>query len=423
MNSQLTIEQAPDHSLWKDPILWLALLLSLLIGAIYNALPVSFPVFKRVFGITLEEMGKTQFLFFVSALAAGLGGGWFVGQLGLRRALVVALTFLSGILVLIGSATGFAVVLVGAFCFGLAVASLTIMTLALIGERFVGRLQSVYFLSGICDALGSTIGPAVLGGWFSYADAARLNWRTGYYVAATIPLILAFFSLRSLPSFVAKNVGSDSKFTSFSLMTSILSKPTIYAISLLGLLHGLAQGGAVSFYGQLFQKTFQINAAQAAYLLSARSAGNFVGRSVLAWLTVRWRISEMTIIATCAFAAALAFAATIVSASYYSGLLLFGLAGVFVSATGPSLNSMVGSRFASRTAMAFALFAGINCVGAAGGAYIIGVVGNWLGVENGIWFVPFFSLSLAVVTFAWFLRNRLKDSSRSALPVNQPAAE
>jgi MFS family permease len=99
----------------------------------------------------------------------------------------------------------------------------------------------------------------------------------------------------------------------------------------------------------------------------------------------------MTIIATCAFFSALTFGATIVSSTYYSGLFLFALAGAFSSATGPSLNSLVGARFAGRTAMAFALFAGINCVGAAGGAYVIGAVGNRLGVEHGIWFVPFFN--------------------------------
>lgn len=420
MNGELPGAQTPSQSLWRDPVLWLALTLSLVIGAIYNSLPVSFPVFKRVFGTTLEEMGRTQFLFFVSALVAGLGGGWFIGHLGLRRSLVVALTFLSATLILIGSAPGFALVLLGAFCFGLAVASVVVMTLSLISEHFVGRLQSVYFLSGICDAVGSTLGPAALGGWFTYADATGQSWRAGYYVSATIPLALACLAWRSLPKpRVQENAGSESKIAPFSLMKVILCKPTLYAISILGLLHGLAQGGAVSFFGQLFQKNFQINAAQAAYLLSLRSTGSFVGRSLLAWVTGRWRISEMTIIATCAFAAALAFGATIVTSTYYSGLFLFALAGAFSSATGPSLNSLVGARFAGRTAMAFALFAGINCVGAAGGAYIIGVVGNRLGVKQGIWFVPFFSLVLAIVALTWFLRNRIGHSA--AVSLNQSA--
>jgi fucose permease len=203
-------------------------------------------------------------------------------------------------------------------------------------------------------------------------------------------------------------------------MKAILSGPTIYAFSFLGLLHGLAQGGAVSFFGQLFQKNFQINAAQAAYLLSLRSVGNFVGRSLLAGVTGRWKISEMTIIATCAFCGALAFVGTIVSSSYHNGLLLFAVAGAFSSATGPSLNSLVGSRFVGRTAMAFALFAGINCVGAAGGAYIIGIVGNRFGVEKSIWFVPFFCISLAVIASAWCLQNRVRQSRRAtAVPLNQ----
>ena len=417
MNDELPADRLSAERIWRDPILWLVLSLSLVIGAIYNALPVSFPVFKRVFAATLEEMGRIQLLFFASALAAGLGGGWFVGHFGLRRSLVVTLTFLATALILIGSAPSFVLVLPGAFCFGLAVASVVVMTLSLIGEHFVGRLQSVYFLAGICDAVGSTIGPAALGGWFTNVDTTQHGWRAGYYLSATIPLVLAVFAWRSLPtSRVRESAGSEHRIPPFSLMKSILCKPTIYAISILGLLHGLAQGGAISFFGQLFQKNFQVDAAQAAYLLSLRSTGSFAGRSLLAWVTGRWRISEMTIIATCAFFSALTFGATIVSSTYYSGLFLFALAGSFSSATGPSLNSLVGARFAGHTAMAFALFAGINCIGAAGGAYVIGAVGNRLGVEHGIWFVPFSSLSLAAITVAWLLRHRLKHSTDAEGP-------
>jgi predicted MFS family arabinose efflux permease len=204
-------------------------------------------------------------------------------------------------------------------------------------------------------------------------------------------------------------------------MKAILCGPAIYAIGVLALLHGLTQGGAVSFFGQLFQRNFQIDAAQAAYLLSLRSMGNFGGRSLLAWVTSRWKIAELTIIATCALGAALAFGATIAAPNYRSGLLLFGLAGAFSSATGPSLNSLVGGRFTGQTAMAFALFAGINCVGAAGGAYVIGAVGNRLGVRQGIWFVPAFGILLALGALVWGFRNRMTGSKRAAVIAGEPA--
>ena len=71
MNDELPADRLSAEPIWRDPILWLVLSLSLVVGAIYNALPVSFPVFKRVFSATLEEMGQIQFLFFASALAAG----------------------------------------------------------------------------------------------------------------------------------------------------------------------------------------------------------------------------------------------------------------------------------------------------------------------------------------------------------------
>lgn len=423
MRQQSPASEALARPIWREPAFWLALALSLLTGAIYNALPVSFPVFKRVFGISLEEMGRTQFLFFGSALGAGLGGGWFVGHLGLRRALVVALVFFAVTLVAIGSSSDFRLVLLGAFCFGLAIASVIIMTLSLISERFPRKLQTVYFLAGISDAIGSALGPAVLGSWFTYADSTGRSWRTGYYIAAAAPLILAGCAWQVLGRPGAERaVQSEGRPAPLSQMKAILCGPTIYAIGVLALLHGLTQGGAISFFGQLFQRNFRIDAAQAAYLLSLRSIGNFGGRSLLAWVTGRWRISELAIIATCSFGAVLTFVATIVAPSYESGLFLFGLAGGFSSATGPSLNSMVGSRFAGQTAMAFALFAGINCVGAAGGAYVIGAVGNRLGVGQGIWFVPVFGAALALGALTWSLRNRMAESKDTRIVANETAS-
>ena len=152
----------------------------------------------------------------------------------------------------------------GAFCFGLAVASMVVMTLSLISEHFVGRLQRVYFLAGICDAVGSTIGPAV---WVDGSPTLTRPTRLEVRILLQRNNSSGARSVRLAQLAdvgVQENARSERKIPPFSLMKSILCKPTIYAISVLGLLHGLTQGGAVSFFGQLFQKTFQIDAAQAA---------------------------------------------------------------------------------------------------------------------------------------------------------------
>lgn len=160
----------------------------------------------------------------------------------------------------------------------------------------------------------------------------------------------------------------------------------------------------ISFVGQLYQRRFASDAAIAAYFISLNSGGQ--GRLVVSWITSPWRVHELVVLSACSTLAALSFVATILSPAYLFGLAMFALAGVFVSGNGPSLSSYVGMRFPSQLTMAYALYGGFSAVGAAVGPYLIGAVGNSFGLETSIWFGPVASLSLAVVSLLWFMRER-----------------
>src|SRR5579872_1318386 len=109
---------------WTDEDFWFVVALSFASGAVFNYLPVSFPVFRQHFGSNLEEMGRSQLLFFISGLVISIVGGWFVGRLGLRRASVSSLACLAVALLIRGIARSFRIVLFGAFLLGLAVAAI-----------------------------------------------------------------------------------------------------------------------------------------------------------------------------------------------------------------------------------------------------------------------------------------------------------
>src|SRR5437016_8582670 len=88
----------------KGGIVWFLLSVGFVVGSVYNFIPVSFPAFRSQFGASQEQMGRTQLLFFGSGLMASIFGGWFIGRLGLRRAVMAVLLFLGAGLMLIGSA-------------------------------------------------------------------------------------------------------------------------------------------------------------------------------------------------------------------------------------------------------------------------------------------------------------------------------
>jgi MFS family permease len=200
-----------------------------------------------------------------------------------------------------------------------------------------------------------------------------------------------------------------------STMSRVLATAEIYAACLLGFFHGLAQGGMISFVGQLYQTRFAIDAGRAAYLLSVDAAGLFAGRLFLGWITARRKIPELMILTICGTGETLAFIATIISPNYLWGLLLFFLAGAFVSGNGPSLNSYVGASFPrEQSGTAFALFIGISSIGGALGPYIIGVIGSRFGVAAGIWFMPLFAAAIPAFALGWLLfeKSRARRKTR-----------
>lgn len=406
------------RSVWSDPVFWFVIALGLGYGSVYNILPTSFPIFRREFGATLEQMGRSQLLFFSSGLLFSLVGGAMVGHIGLRRSAMVGLSIAGAALLFITTAAKFNLVLASALFFGFSISGLVVIGSSIISNHFVENRQSVFFLTGLSDAGGSMIGPAALGWWFVQAEHWQMSWRGGYYAGAGVMAILLVWALCMRSSSMGGG-GSQSGAgaAAFSVMKDILSDPIIYVTSLLGFFHGLAQAGMISFVGQLYQSRLHIDAARAALFLSFNAGGILGGRLLFSAITSRWKIPELMVITFCAAGETMAFLATIICPIYLVGILLFTLSGVFVSTIGPSLSSYLGGRFVGQTAMAFALFAGLSNVGAAVGAYFVGAIGNHLGVGEGICIAPMFSAVLSLLAYVWFVREKRKLVGASTVAV------
>lgn len=397
----------PQKPYWSDQLFWFILALGFVFGGLFNFLPASFSTFKNAFNLSFQELGKIQLFFFSGGLFFTLIGGWFVNSVGFRAAASSTLVLLACALLLAGSASNSTSLLIAAFCFGAAIASLVVTSNSMIADAFPDKRQSVFFIWAVSDAAGATVGPVLLGRWLRYAEVSGVTWRFGYYAAAALLLALLFYGVGFHSERLRATTHGHAKSQTLQVMKGILSGPIIYLLGLAMFLHGLAQVGMVSWIGLLYRDRHEIDAAEAAYFISVNSAGFFIGRSLLAWILAQRKIPELLLLAICALGSTLAFVGTIMSPSYPTALVMFTLAGVFVSGNAPSINSYAGVRFAGRSAAAFALMIGIGKIGSAAGPYTSGLISTRFGLEIGIWFMPFFSLGLATIALIWFLRERV----------------
>lgn len=397
--------------LWRDPVIWLALGLAFISGGLITVIPATFPIFKRAFSSNLEQLGRIAFMYYLSAILFCLVGGWVVRYLGQRRALASVLSLIAGALILIGSAPGYASILLGAFCLGLGGFSITVIISTIITEDYSSIRQSFFSLQWMTGSAGGVAVPAALGWWFIHSDRLGGDWRFAYFAIAIImaavipfPLMLRFGppSIRSTQAASGTDGLADIK--------HLLRQPAMYCLGVLNLLHGISNGGMVFFVGQLYQKKLGVDAADAAYFLSAGTIGFLVGRLLLSWITLRWRIPEMAVLGACAAVETLSYAGAIASPSYLLGVLAYGLAGIFGSGDAPSLSSYAGARFSTRAVSAFSLLGALSFVGGGAGSYIVGFFGKHLGVEVSIWLMPVFGLAMSLIAFEWFRRNRKQSS-------------
>lgn len=393
--------------IWKDPFFWFVIAVGFGYGFVRNFLPTTFPILRHELGATLEQLGRTEFLFYLSSVLIGVLGGPVIAWLGLKRTCVAALAVAGSSLLLIGLARGVDVILLSAAALGLAIVSLVVVVGATISSHFHAQRQSVFLLTGLSDASGSMLGPAALGLWIVTAERWHLTWRSGYFAGAVGLGILVLWAL-FVPSESMGDVRSEEKVRGKNITQTkqVLRDSAFHTAVLLCFCHGLAQAGMVAFVGQLYIRRLHVDPAHAAYLLSAEGAGIVSGRLIFGWIMARWKIPELKVIAMCAAAETAAFTATILAPNYLTGITMFVLGGVFISAVGPSLNSYLGCRLPDRLGTAFSLFAGLGNIGAALGPYIIGLLGTDFGIERGILFAPLFSGLLSATGLFRYLREK-----------------
>ena len=160
---------------------------------------------------------------------------------------------------------------------------------AMVSGHFRENRQSVFLLTGLSDASGSMLGPAIMGWWLVNSATWHLTWRSGYFVGAAFMggLVLWALFVRS-QNMRGDQPDPNTRRVSFANTRDVLRNSAFYSAVALCFCHGLAQAGMTSFVGQLIKK-LHVDAARG-YLLSVE-APNSGGRLVLGryWAAGRLR--------------------------------------------------------------------------------------------------------------------------------------
>jgi len=232
--------------------------------------PVTFPIFGRVFGTSLEQMGQGQSVFFFSGIVFSLCGGWMIGRMGHIRGLILVLLAISASLTLIGTASGFSAVLLGAFCFGLAMTTLS--------ERHLQLADQQTF----CPKVPKHVFSCRLGGcqrsrcW--YGCLGRMVCvRRGKWGKLASGILRVGGNRRRASSLglggdEALHEGPSLKrsMPAFSAMREVLRSPDLYAEGIMAFFHGLAQGDGF-FRRAVVPEEIAIDTAIVAYFISLNS--------------------------------------------------------------------------------------------------------------------------------------------------------
>jgi FSR family fosmidomycin resistance protein-like MFS transporter len=301
-------------------------------------LPLMFPVFMKVFGLSYSELGLLMSIFFV---VSGIGqalAGFLVDRLGARPVLFGALSLLAMGCLWAARAQGYADLMVVAVFLGLGNCSFHPVDFTILNQRVsVPRLGYAFSAHGLTGNLGWAVAPVFMVGLSEWWD-----WRVAYHCAAGLFLAILALALwqrsalstqvHRAPHGAAQQVSALAFmkvpvvwwcFAFFMLSTMTLAIVQTFGVSILQKMHGVSFAAA--------------NMTLTAYMLCA-AAGMFVGGFVAA----RWPVQSDRVVAACMTAGAGLFA--LCGTGLLNGMgtmVALAVTGLAIGIGGPSRDMMI----------------------------------------------------------------------------------
>ena len=301
-------------------------------------LPLMFPVFMKVFGLSYSELGLLMSIFFV---VSGMGqalAGFLVDRLGARPVLFGALTLLATGCLWAARAQGYADLMVVAVFLGLGNCSFHPVDFTILNQRVsVPRLGYAFSAHGLTGNLGWAVAPVFMVGLSEWWD-----WRVAYLCAAMLflaILALALWQRSALSTQVHRaSHGAAQPVSALAFM----KVPVVWWCFAFFMLSTMTLAIVQTFGVSILQKMHDVSFAAAnmtltAYMLCA-AAGMFFGGFVAA----RWPVQSDRVVAACMTAGAGLFALCGTGLLNGTGTMVaLAVTGLAIGIGGPSRDMMI----------------------------------------------------------------------------------
>ena len=300
-------------------------------------LPLMFPVFVKVFGLSYAALCLLMTLFFGISAAGQVLAGFVVDRFGARPVLLGSVFFLGLGCVIAAFATGYIDLLVCAACLGVGNASFHPADYTIFNQRVTpARLGYAYSAHGLTGNLGWAVAPV-----FMASLNGLWNWQAAFMGAAILIfaiLLLLLFNQEDITTEVVVHTQEAPKTSALTILRLPILWWCFGFFLFSTVMLSVVQNFGMTIMQQLFEVSTQLaTTTLTAYMLCA-AAGMFTG----GFVATRWPNRSERVVATCMSSGALLVvlcASTVLGG--WGSMVVLAFTGFALGIGGPSRDLMI----------------------------------------------------------------------------------
>jgi MFS family permease len=387
-------------------------------GLTINLMQVLFGTMEVAFGASQSEQGALKSWFLAGGIVALFVSGYVTEYARAKRSGILAIVLIGIGSLLLGLADTYRQVLMAAFVMGLGTFWILSAYSAVITGHFADVRQRMFMWVTAAFAASATVSTTLFG---RLLDAVP-NWQLIFLGLAALIwawfatiLLVAWHRLEILgrPTKSEDTYGVDQpkgpadwfreigKF----LAAGLLNRGTFWILAFLVVLDLLAAGAIVDWTAQLFRQEHGFSNARVGLMISASSAGVFVGRLVMGAF-VSGRFTDRSVLGFCYAAGVLVYVFILIFPIYWLGLVLMFLNGAFIAAQAPTMYAIASAKFGERAATAIPLVDAIGVLVGSMGPAAVGTLADRYGLHTVLWLIPAVGCVFVATVLTWQLVDR-----------------
>jgi MFS family permease len=384
-------------------------------GLTVNLMPVLFGTIARTFEINLRQQGQLQSVFLGGGMMVLLVSGYVTERIGAKRSGMVAVGLIGIGALLFGLARNYYEVLAGALVLGMGNYWVLAAYSAIITAQFAHNRQRMFMWATAAFAGCATMSTAL----FGYLVEVVPRWNLVFFVFTGLLwtwFAVFFFAFREKLDAISppKRTGEVSppggsatwlQRVGVFLAAGIFNRAAFWLLGLMWILEGLTAGAIIAWTGRFFQMEYSVSDYHVGLVLSASSAGVFVGRMLMGTF-LSGRFSDRAVMGASFAGGMLMYILILLVPSYSLGLGLMFLNGALIAAQAPTMYALASAKFGSRAATVIPLVSAIGNLGGLTGPTLIGGLASHYGLRAILWLIPVLGAVFVAIVFVWEIVDR-----------------